>query len=205
MKILAIDTSVGVSIALLDSAKVITNFTDTQHGIQGELTSAKITELLNQNSMSAKYLTDIVVGVGPGPYTGLRVGIATAQALGFALDIPVHGICSLDAVAFEFGKPCIVVTDARRKELYWANYNQQRIDDPQVNKPSELIELFPDATFVGPAANLYPDVIRGTQISLNASALGQLFVSSNVKTLPVSPLYLRKPDAVEPTNRKSVL
>lgn len=205
MKILAIDTSVGVSIALLNSNEIIDQFTDTQHGIQGELTSAKITELLNKNSMTIKDLTDIVVGVGPGPYTGLRVGLATAQALGFALKIPVHGICSLDAVAFEFGQPCVVVTDARRKELYWAKYDQGRIGEPQVNKPNEIVEMVPGAQFVGPAVDLYPDVVSGKQLTLNASALGHLFASGSAKTLPVSPLYLRKPDAVEPTNRKSVL
>jgi tRNA threonylcarbamoyl adenosine modification protein YeaZ len=205
MKILAIDTSVGVSIALLDSNEIIDQFTDTKHGIQGELTSAKITELLNKNSMTAKDLTDIVVGVGPGPYTGLRVGLATAQALGFALNIPVYGICSLDAVAFEFGKPCVVVTDARRKELYWAKYDQGRIGEPQVNKPSEIVEQVLGSQFVGPAVALYPEVLSGKQLTLNASSLGQLFASGSAKTLPVSPLYLRKPDAVEPTNRKSVL
>ncbi len=205
MKILAIDTSVGVSIALLNSNEIIDEFTDTQHGIQGELTSAKITELLHKNSMTTKDLTDIVVGVGPGPYTGLRVGLATAQALGFALNIPVHGICSLDAVAFEFGQPCVVVTDARRKELYWAKYDQGRIGEPQVNKPSEIFDFVSDTHFVGPAVDLYPEVISGKQLTLNASALGQLFASGGAKTLPVSPMYLRKPDAVEPTNRKSVL
>ena len=205
MKILAIDTSVGVSIALLNKNETIDQFTDTQHGVQGELTAAKITELLNKNSMTAKDLTDIVVGVGPGPYTGLRVGLATAQALGFSLSIPVHGICSLDAVAFEFGQPCVVLTDARRKELYWAKYDQGRTNQPQVNKPREIVELVPEAQFVGPALNLYPEVISGKQLTLNASALGQLFVSGSAVTLPVSPLYLRKPDAVEQTNRKSVL
>ncbi|MEY4312282.1 MAG: hypothetical protein RLZZ571_1052 [Actinomycetota bacterium] len=205
MKILAIDTSVGASIALLNSNEIIDQFTDTQHGIQGELTSAKISELLNKNSLTVNDLTEIVVGVGPGPYTGLRVGIATAQSLGFALNIPVHGICSLDAVAFEFGKPCVVVTDARRKELYWAKYDQGRISDPKVNKPKEIVELVSDKHFVGPGANLYPEVISGTHLTLNASALGQLFASGNAKLLPVSPLYLRKPDAVEPTYRKSVL
>lgn len=205
MKILAIDTSVGVSIALLNKNEIIDQFTDTQHGIQGELTSAKIAELLTKNSMTAKDLTDIVVGVGPGPYTGLRVGLATAQALGFSLSIPVHGICSLDAVALDYGKPCVVVTDARRKELYWAKYDQGRINQPQVNKPNEIVALEPGAQFVGPAVELYPEVISGKQLSLNASALGKLLASGSAITLPVSPLYLRRPDAVEPTNRKSVL
>jgi hypothetical protein len=65
--------------------------------------------------------------------------------------------------------------------------------------------MVPGAQFVGPAVDLYPDVVSGKQLTLNASALGHLFASGSAKTLPVSPLYLRKPDAVEPTNRKSVL
>lgn len=203
MKILAIDTSVGVSVAVLEGEKILAEFTDTQHGIQGEQTASKISQLLKQSGLEISQITNVVVGVGPGPYTGLRVGIATAQAIGLARKIPVTGICSLDAVAFDYGNPCIVLTDARRKELYWAKYEIARVDGPNVSKPFDLKEF--TYSFVGPAANMYVDVISGEVLPLRAASLGQLFASGRAHIEPVSPMYLRKPDAQEPTNRKSVL
>lgn len=205
MKILALDTSVGVSVAVLNDDQVLAQFTDTAHGIQGEQTAAQIKILLEQCGLSVQDITHVVVGVGPGPFTGLRVGIATAQAFALARGIPVVGICSLDAVAYEFGNACVVVTDARRKELYWAKYDKQRILGPNVNTPLELAKEQTNSVFVGPAANLYPEFIQGQKVSLTAAALGKLFVTGAAKQLPVTPLYLRKPDAQEPTTRKSVL
>lgn len=205
MKILAIDTSVGVSVAVLDGEQVLAQFSDVAHGIQGEQTSPQIKILLEQCGLSVQDITHVVVGVGPGPFTGLRVGIATAQAFALARGIPVVGICSLDAVAYEFGNACVVVTDARRKELYWAKYDKQRILGPNVNTPLELAKEQINSVFVGPAANLYPEFIQGQTVSLTAAAFGKLFATGAAKELPVTPLYLRKPDAQEPTTRKSVL
>lgn len=205
MKILAIDTSVGVSIAILENENVLAETTKNEHGIQGEQTAALIQELLAKANLTITDLTDVVVGVGPGPYTGLRVGIATAQAIAFAKGIPISGICSLDAVAYDFGKPCVVVTDARRKELYWAKYDSDRILGPEVNTPEQISIAHNDAQFVGPGVELYPDFIRGQELPLRAASLGLLFASGNAKVIPVAPLYIRKPDAQEPTTRKSVL
>ena len=122
-----------------------------------------------------------------------------------AREIPIHGICSLDAIAFDYAKPCIVVTDARRKELYWAQYEGIRIGEPQVSKPEAIASQFPDAKFVGPGAQLYSDFISGEAIELKAGSLAKLFASGGAQLVDVSPMYLRKPDAVEPTTRKSVL
>lgn len=205
MKILAIDTSVGVSVAILENQNILAQFTDISHGIQGELTSAKISQLLKQTDLSSNDIDKVLVGVGPGPFTGLRVGIATAQAFSFALNIPHFGICSLDAVAYEFGKPCVVVTDARRKELYWARYEKNKIAGPAVATPAELVALQADCIFIGPAAALCPEFINGEVMPLTAGALGQLYASGEAELLPARPLYLRKPDAQESTVRKSVL
>ena len=147
----------------------------------------------------------VVVGMGPGPFTGLRVGIVTAAVFAHAREISIHGICSLDAVAFDFAKPCVVVTDARRKELYWARYEEIRIGEPQVSKPEAIASQFPDADFVGPGVNLYPDCVSGKVMELKAGSLAKLFASGSAQLVDVSPMYLRKPDAVEPTTRKSVL
>ena len=205
MNVLAIDTSVGVSVAILRSNGELVQSQAVDHGMQGELTAELISQVVTESGLAIAEITDVVVGVGPGPFTGLRVGLVTAAVFAHARGIPIHGICSLDAIAFDYAKPCVVVTDARRKELYWARYEGKRIGEPQVSKPEDLLAQFPDSAFVGPGAQLYPDFISGKVMELKAGSLAKLFASGAAQLVDVSPMYLRKPDAVEPTNRKSVL
>ena len=205
MNVLAIDTSVGVSVAILRSNGELTQSPTVDHGMQGELTAELISQVVAESGLEISDITDVVVGVGPGPFTGLRVGLVTAAVFAHARNIPIHGICSLDAIAFDYAKPCVVVTDARRKELYWARYEDKRIGEPQVSKPEDLLAHFPDSEFVGPGAQLYPDFISGNVMELQAGSLARLFASGTAQLVDVSPMYLRKPDAVEPTTRKSVL
>jgi tRNA threonylcarbamoyl adenosine modification protein YeaZ len=205
MNVLAIDTSVGVSVAILRSNGEVTQSQAVDHGMQGELTAELISKVVSDSGLKIEEITDVVVGVGPGPFTGLRVGLVTASVFAHAREIPIHGICSLDAIAFDYAKPCIVVTDARRKELYWARYEGIRIGEPQVSKPEVIASQFPDADFVGPGANLYPDYVSGNVTELKAGSLAKLFASGSAQLVDLSPMYLRKPDAVEPTTRKSVL
>ena len=205
MNVLAIDTSVGVSVAILRSNGELTQSQAVDHGMQGELTAELISQVVADSGLEISEITDVVVGVGPGPFTGLRVGLVTAAVFAHARNIPIHGICSLDAIALDYTKPCVVVTDARRKELYWARYEDKRIGEPQVSKPEDLLAQFPNTDFVGPGAQLYPDFISGKVSELKAGSLAKLFVSGNAQLVDVSPMYLRKPDAVEPTTRKSVL
>ena len=205
MNILAIDSSVGVSVAVLSSSGNLTSSELVSHGMQGELTADFISQTISSAGLTVSDITDVVVGVGPGPFTGLRVGIVTAVVFAHARGIPVHGICSLDAVAYKHGKPCVVVTDARRKELYWAQYDNGRTSQPQVAKPDALADMFKGADFVGPGVELYPEWVTGTNLDLHASALAEIFASGTAQLVDVAPMYLRKPDAVEPTSRKSVL
>ena len=205
MNVLAIDTSVGVSVAILRSNGELTQSQAVDHGMQGELTAELISQVVADSGLEISEITDVVVGVGPGPFTGLRVGLVTAAVFAHARNIPIHGICSLDAIAFDYAKPCVVVTDARRKELYWARYEDKRIGEPQVSKPEDLLAQFPDSEFVGPGAQLYPDFISGKVLELKAGSLAKLFATGTAQLVNVSPMYLRKPDAVEPTTRKSVL
>ena len=205
MNVLAIDTSVGVSVAILRSNGELTQSQAVDHGMQGELTAELISQVVTESGLEISEITDVVVGVGPGPFTGLRVGLVTAAVFAHARNIPIHGICSLDAIAFDYAKPCVVVTDARRKELYWARYEGKRIGEPQVSKPEDLLAQFPDSEFVGPGAQLYPDFISGKVSELKAGSLAKLFATGTAQLVDVSPMYLRKPDAVEPTTRKSVL
>jgi tRNA threonylcarbamoyl adenosine modification protein YeaZ len=205
MNVLAIDTSVGVSVAVLRSNGELTQSQTVDHGLQGELTAELISQVVTESGLEISEITDVVVGVGPGPFTGLRVGLVTAAVFAHAREIPIHGICSLDAIAFDYAKPCVVVTDARRKELYWARYEGNRIGEPHVSKPEDLLAQFSNTEFVGPGAQLYPDSISGSVLELKAGSLAKLFTSGSAQLVDVSPMYLRKPDAVEPTTRKSVL
>jgi tRNA threonylcarbamoyladenosine biosynthesis protein TsaB len=151
--------------------------------------------------------------VGPGPYTGLRVGLATAHAIGNALRIPVHGVCTLDAIAWASGltSPFVVATDARRKEVYWAQYASfsSRVSGPEVGPPAEAAA--PGLPVLGEGAALYPAVLGEPSAHLlpSAQAIAELTVTRlngdpGLPLLPPEPLYLRRPDAREPGPRKKV-
>jgi tRNA threonylcarbamoyl adenosine modification protein YeaZ len=141
-------------------------------------------------------LTAVVVGCGPGPFTGLRVGMATAAAYGHALGLPVYGVCSLDAIGGQTAGEVLVVTDARRREVYWARYRDGvRVDGPEVNAPYDVdpgpaqsVAGSPDhaALFGLPCIEpTYPD------------AAGLVAAVADWSQHPASlvPLYLRRPDA----------
>lgn len=144
----------------------------------------------------------VVVGLGPGPFTGLRVGVVTAVALGDARGLPVIGVCSLDAVG---SGTRTVVTDARRREVYWARYDEgDRVGGPGVVRPEDLSAPGP---YVGDprfAERLGTDVTTAevTTAGLLAAAAAQLADPSSAG--PLVPLYLRRPDAVPPTAAKAV-
>jgi tRNA A37 threonylcarbamoyladenosine modification protein TsaB len=126
------------------------------------------------------------------------------------MNVKWHGVCSLDAMAFNLAEQkdendFIVSTDARRKELYWARYEDSRVVGPDVNSAIEISSLNTQCDFVGPGVELYVDSLSGQTLPLRAASLGLLFASGRAQHVPVTPMYLRKPDAQEPTSRKSVL
>jgi len=148
-------------------------------------------------------LQAVVVGLGPGPFTGLRVGVVTAATLADARRLPALGVCSLDAIG-EGART--VVTDARRKEVYWAAYDAtgSRVDGPGVDRPEELTV---DGPVVGDerfAERLGAPVAlaRVTTAGLLRAAAPQLADPSSAG--PLVPLYLRRPDATPPSSIKAV-
>ena len=127
-------------------------------------------------------LDAVVVGCGPGPFTGLRVGMSTAAAFGHALGVPVHGVCSLDAIGGLSEGDALVITDARRREVYWARYRDGvRTAGPAVNAPGDI----PPA-----AAEQRIEFAHPTPVGLVA-AVGDWEGAPD----PLIPLYLRRPDA----------
>ncbi|SFP77657.1 MULTISPECIES: tRNA (adenosine(37)-N6)-threonylcarbamoyltransferase complex dimerization subunit type 1 TsaB [Actinomadura] len=182
-----------------------------------ELLIPSIAGVMAEAGAASGDLSAIAVGVGPGPYTGLRVGLVTARAMGEALSIPVHGVCTLDVIAWATGRdePFAVATDARRKEVYWARYHsaRARATGPAVGPPSDVLDGAPHGLpVVGEGAALYPDVLGGSghePLLPTAGALAELAIArlAGLKVpplLPPEPLYLRRPDAKEPGPRKKV-
>ncbi|MFP5069725.1 tRNA (adenosine(37)-N6)-threonylcarbamoyltransferase complex dimerization subunit type 1 TsaB [Pseudonocardia nantongensis] len=276
MLVLALDTATAMVTAGLvelpasGAPRVVASraHADRRHG---ELLMPAVRALCAESGRSLPEVDAVVVGAGPGPFTGLRVGIASAAALGHTLDVPVHGVCSHDAIAHAWsaggtrmetawsaggtrmetawsaggtrmetawsaggtrietaaagvaepgaGHPeagpdnLLVVTDARRREVYWAAYDPaaRRLTGPTVEPPGALAARLPElavGTVAGdPAfAERLGVAVTGPAAATPAGLVGvaDAALRAGGEPAPVEPLYLRRPDAVEPTGRKRV-
>jgi tRNA threonylcarbamoyladenosine biosynthesis protein TsaB len=182
---LAIDTSTSrTSVALIVNGTV--TWSEFEDGATAH--AEAVPRLVQKTLAFENNIEQVIVGMGPGPYTGLRAGISFAQAFAWARKIEVRGVCSLDAIMCT-APEYVAATDARRKEIYWAAYKDgKRIDGPHVNLPAEVEAK----VFVGEGAHkyglsdvaTYPDLSRFAHLS------------------PVDqPMYLRRPDAVPTSER----
>ncbi|MDG3008937.1 tRNA (adenosine(37)-N6)-threonylcarbamoyltransferase complex dimerization subunit type 1 TsaB [Rhodococcus sp. D2-41] len=216
MLVLAIDTStpaVTAGVVRLSRHSADTLATRVTHNARAhaEVLTPQVLEALAECGHALDDLDAVVVGVGPGPYTGLRVGMATAAAFADALGIPVHGVCSLDAIAAEAHAEgdvpgnLLVVTDARRREVYWARYEGgRRVAGPAVLAPAEL-PASPSVAVAGSAAHaelfdLPPVPVHSPTPAGLVSVAAESLLAGAVPA-PLMPLYLRRPDAVEPKPR----
>ena len=200
-----------VTVALHDGADVVAELVAERPMKHGEQLAPLIEAALGQVGIVRQDLTAIGVGVGPGPFTGLRVGLVTARTLGFVLEIPVYGVCSLDVLAVEAADTGVVdgeflvATDARRKEVYLASYDAGgvRADGPVVVKPADAASGLP---VVGEGARLYPEAFPRAVGPTRPSAgwLARVITEERAELLDPEPLYLRRPDAVAPGERKQV-
>jgi tRNA threonylcarbamoyl adenosine modification protein YeaZ len=214
--LLALDTATpAVTVALHDGSRVLAESRQVDARRHGELLLPAVDRVLAEAGRTLEAVSDIVVGVGPGPYTGLRVGLVTAATFGAALDVPVHGLCSLDGLAYASGltEPFVVATDARRKEVYWARYGdaRTRLTEPAVDRPADLADQMAGVPAVGAGALLYASVFTGVRREgpehQSAGALAALAaekLAAGTEFLPAQPLYLRRPDAQVPANYKVV-
>jgi len=212
--ILAFDTATpAVTVALHDGARVLAQESAVDARRHGELLAPLVGRVLAAAGFRPADLESIAVGTGPGPYTGLRVGLVTARVLGSALAIAVDGICTLDVIAAEAseraaGREFIVATDARRREVYWARYSPagERLSGPEVSLPALVPAGCPVA---GQGPVLYPE-LADQPIGPRYPAAGRLAgisarkLSLGIPASPPDPLYLRRPDAAEPGRPKRV-
>ena len=184
--VLAIDTSTSrTSVALIAGDKVLFNEFHEDPLAHGEILPVLVAKAMAQNVG----IDLVAVGMGPGPFTGLRVGIAFAQSFALGMNVKWHGVCSLDAMASAIAEQDFIVsTDARRKERFWARYqNGKRVNEPQVGKASELEKL---GVPIFNEGEYFPDPIAIAKLALIQLSVDQ-------------PLYVRKPDAYpSPANVK---
>jgi tRNA threonylcarbamoyl adenosine modification protein YeaZ len=199
--VLAFDTSTPAVTVALSTGATATVVAANRHG---ELLAPLIEQVLRVGGATVRDLTGVVVGLGPGPFTGLRVGIVTARAMSHALGIPAYGACSLDALALP---GCAVATDARRREVYWAAYDASgvRTHGPSVSRPADAAAALRDlgvTTVSGAGPRLYPEQFAGFDLGDEYPSATALLTAPRGEDL--TPLYLRRPDATPPGERKKV-
>lgn len=219
---LALDTSATASAAVTRDGMVVAHRATESQRNHSEVLAGFVTEVLAEAAVDPRQpdaLDGIFVGVGPGPFTGLRAGIMTAQTLAHTWDIAVYGVLSLDglahrvaAEAFRIGaEEFVVATDARRKEVYWAHYDNiagqpQRLHGPFVTDPQEVTKL----PVYGAGAGLYPEALFGMTGFTDAvpdatdiAAYGELALRRGRGLQPVEAQYLRGHDAKIPKNLRT--
>ena len=193
--LLAIDTSAGTSVAVVDrDAGILSEHSEADTRRHAEVIGSLIQKALKDAGVPVTDLSGVAIGMGPGPFTGLRVGIAAARAFAFGIGRPVVPVVSHDAIAFGRTEPTLVVTDARRREVYWSAYTGTddaglpiRVDGPGLVRPEAL-----DVAVGNASAYLRLDaaVVSAASIGLVAELLyanGRPFASGEA-------LYLRSPD-----------
>ena len=231
--LLGIDTSGAVSTAVArgdltgPAPEILQVRSDARSRHHDEVLLALIDETLQAAGVERRDLSGVVVGRGPGPFTGLRVGLVSARSIAAVLGVPLHGLSSLDALAHQAlaalepaaeGPVTVgVALDARRREVYHARYRREasgeilRIAEPAVGTPADVAEsLTACDLLVGSGTAMYPEQLPATAQLVHVDA-GHLILAAAALAArgedlsSTEPMYLREPDAAKPTARKSAL
>jgi tRNA threonylcarbamoyl adenosine modification protein YeaZ len=188
-----------------DTVDVLAERVTVDARAHAEQLTPNVLAALTDAELTVDDLDAVVVGCGPGPFTGLRVGMATAAAYGHALDIPVRGVCSLDAIGIDTAGDVLVVTDARRREVYWARYRDgMRVDGPAVDAPA-AVPVDASAVAGSPDHAKLFDLPRQPAVYPTASGLVRAVADWSADPAPLIPLYLRRPDAKPQPAKPAVL
>ena len=195
---LGIDTSHHVAAGLARDGEPVASEVVPDTRAHGETLIPLVQRLCASVGIAVTDVGAYAVGMGPGPFTGLRVGIVAARTLASVSGRPLHGVCSLDVLAAQWvdaPPEFVVASDARRREFYWALYRDgTRVDDPQVSAPETLPGL--------PAAGPVFDDPAGPR-ALDAGVLAACWGS--LPPVDGEPFSLRPADATVPKARKSAL
>jgi tRNA threonylcarbamoyl adenosine modification protein YeaZ len=200
--LLAIDTSTGTSVAVVDRSGVRAVRTSTDTRGHAEVIGAFIRDVLAEADIAPAELEGVAVGMGPGPFTGLRVGIAAARAFALGIGRPVLPVVSHDAVAFEQGDAVLVVTDARRRELAWSAYAAPASAGPPRRAAGPALAA---AAELPSAVTGYEGYRRVDAATIDAGALGRLALAlhdAGAPLGPAEPVYLRAPDVTLSTPKR---
>lgn len=204
--VLALDTSAGTCVAILHDGQVAAEVVIANNMKHAETVGVAIKQVLAEAGINPKQVTAVVIGRGPAPYTGLRVGIAAASMFAEAIGVPAFGVVSLDAIALAAlrgsplsdDRPLLVTADARRSEVYWALYSGLtdngapiRIEGPAVAKPADLAEQLA-------SRGILHQTTEATLTAGNLGLVAQAQLLDGTRDSELSPLYLRAPDAVLP-------
>ncbi|MGQ4508263.1 tRNA (adenosine(37)-N6)-threonylcarbamoyltransferase complex dimerization subunit type 1 TsaB [Dermabacteraceae bacterium P13128] len=227
--ILGLDTSGAISVVVCDDdgEKVLAANLDSRSRHHAEVLVPLIDTTLEQAGGTRADVSAVVVGRGPGPFTGLRVGLVTARSIAAVLGVPLHGVCSLDGLALQAAQEALpgkrgriaVALDARRREVYYRSYEftadgWRAEGEPAVAKPADVAEQFAGADLrVGRGALAYPDLLAPGAGEELADVAAEWLIRAAFARQPLGgmdtsssePLYLREPDAALPTKRKSAL
>ncbi|WP_418907081.1 tRNA (adenosine(37)-N6)-threonylcarbamoyltransferase complex dimerization subunit type 1 TsaB [Glutamicibacter endophyticus] len=214
---LTIDSSAHASVALVDAVNgtVLAERTSPAPNDQTETLNAYVAELLDDQQIQGSALAGIIVGVGPGPFTGLRVGLVAARTFAYVWSVPLNGVMSLEALVqrvldadVQVPSEFVVAADARRRELYWARFDASGtlLEGPRVGAADTL----PALPVYGAGAGLYPEQLEeaGAQpVASSADWLaeaallgrrGLQFLADGVDLSDTAPRYLRESDAQVP-------
>ncbi len=192
--LLAFDTSAGTSVALVADGRVLAEAAEPGTRRHAEEVGALLRRALNEAGVSPREVAGVVAGMGPGPFTGLRIGIAAARAFAFAIGVPVHPVVSHDAIAYGHDSRVLVVTDARRREVAWSVYDPgvARLEGPSLVERDGLDAIV--ALHAGVPV-LDPTTVSAASLGLVAESL----LAAGRPLGPEEPLYLRAPDATART------